>query len=65
MNAAAVNQNLYNWGQLVVVEGPGGDYVGTFSIGTNNAAPDAVSGGFDGLAAKALLISKGRTVNTN
>jgi len=30
-----------------------------------NAAPDSISGGFDGLAAKASLILKGYTVNTN
>ncbi len=37
----------------------------TISCGGTNAAPDAVSGGFNGLAAKASLIAKGRTVNTN
>ena len=30
-----------------------------------NAAPDGSSGGYDGLTAKANLIAKGFTVNTN
>jgi hypothetical protein len=34
-------------------------------IGGNNAAPDATSGGYDGIAAKNALIAKGITVTTS
>ena len=59
MNAAEVNQMLVEFDGMVGVVGSG-----TFTI-TNNAVPDAVSGGFDGLAAKASLQGKGWTVNTD
>lgn len=61
MTAAEVNEMLvdYDTNSSGAISGRILTLTGT------NAAPDATSGGFDGLAAKASLISKGYTVNTN
>ncbi len=58
MNAAGVNLSLYTR-NLDASTG------GSLNIAGTNAAPDATSGGYDGLAAKTALIAKSVTVTTN
>lgn len=66
MTAAEVNHMLVDLYTLVSDEGSGGDYTGRqIKMDGTNAAPDGTSGGYDGLTAKANLISKGITVTTN
>ena len=59
-DAATVNHVLTDLDSISV----GGYIHRTISIGGTNAAPDATSGGYDGLAAKASLEAKGFTVET-
>ena len=61
MTAAEVNQMLVDADTI-----SDGLYTGrTIIADGTNASPDGTSGGFDGLTAKANLISKGFTVTTN
>jgi hypothetical protein len=57
MTAAEVNRFLCDVDSITVASSSG-----TISILTSNAAPDSSSGGYNGTAAKASLISKGVNV---
>ncbi|MEP3387720.1 MAG: hypothetical protein ABJO02_06015 [Reichenbachiella sp.] len=59
MSAAEVNQYLVDFDNHTT------SGTATFDLSGTNAAPDAFSGGFDGLAAKVSLEAKGFTVITN
>ena len=59
MTATEVNHWLVDMDTVL------GTGTGTIKTDGSNAAPDGTSGGYDGLTAKANLISKGYTVTTN
>ena len=61
MTAAEVNENLVKMDTVATLGFTGG----VIDIGGSNAAPDNSSGGFDGVAAAASLVTKGKTVNTS
>jgi len=63
MTAAEGNHILFDLATHVAGEGAGGDFIGrSINIGGTNDDPDSTSGGYDGLAAKATLESKGIVV---
>ena len=61
MTAAEVNENLVKMDTVATLGFTGG----VIDIGGSNAAPDNSSGGLDGVAAAASLVTKGKTVNTS
>lgn len=60
LTAAQVNQALVELDAIMT-----GSFTGTVTLTGSNAAPDTTSGGYNGTAAKASIIGKGRTVTSN